>query len=113
MNIISLVAGDTLANLQVNLVRQDTGIAFPLPLGDTGTVHLYIRRKGSTGLNIDIPYSVNLSTLETGYLVFELGGWVSTALEGYYEGEIELTFGNGTVQTVFEQISFRVRSSIG
>ena len=38
---------------------------------------------------------------------------MSTALEGYYEGEIELTFGNGTVQTVFEQISFRVRSSIG
>lgn len=113
MNIISLVAGDTLANLQVNLVRQDTGAAFPLPLSGSGDVHLYIRRKGTTGTNIDIPYDVSLSTIETGYLVFQLGTWVSTALEGYYEGEIELTFENGTVQTVFEQISFRVRSSIG
>jgi len=113
MNIISLVAGDTLANLQVNLVRQDTGAAFPLPIGATGAVHLYIRRKGTTGVSIDVPYDVNLSTIETGYLVFQLGTWVNTALEGYYEGEIELTFGDGTIQTVFEQISFRVRSSIG
>ena len=113
MNIISLVAGDTLANLQVNLVRQDSGSSFPIPLGETGDVVLYIRKKGTTGASTEISYEPTLSTVGTGYLVFSLGDWVVTAVEGYYEAEIELRFGDGTVQTVFEQISIRVRSSLG
>lgn len=113
MNIISLVAGDTLANLQVNLVRQDTGAVFPIPLGEAGNVHLYIRKKGTTTIVADIEYETLASNPDSGYLLFELGDWVQNTEAAYYEGEIEITYEDLTVQTVFDQINFRVRSAIG
>jgi pectin methylesterase-like acyl-CoA thioesterase len=88
MNIISLVSGDTLANLQISLVR----------------------KKGTTAILTTLTYDTNNSTLGTGNLQFALGPWVATVEEGYYEGEIEIVFDNGTRQTVFEHVTFRVRT---
>jgi hypothetical protein len=110
MNIISLVSGDTLANLQISLVRDDTAAAFNINIGVGGTITLAIRKKGTTAILTTLTYDTNNSTLGTGNLQFALGPWVSTVEEGYYEGEVEIVFDNGTRQTVFEHVTFRVRS---
>jgi hypothetical protein len=110
MNIISLVSGDTLANLQVTLARDDTGGAFNINLGVSGTVTLALRKKGTTVILSTITYDSDASNLGSGFLQFPLGPWVATVEEGYYEGEVEITFDNGTQQTVFEHITFRVRT---
>jgi len=110
MNIISLVSGDTLANLQISLVRDDTAAAFNINLGVAGTVTLAIRKKGTTAILTTITYDSGSSSLSTGFLQFALGPWLSAVSEGYYEGEVEITFDNGTQQTVFEHVTFRVRT---
>ena len=109
MDIISLVSGDTLANLQVALIRDDTAAAFNINLGLSGTITLAIRKKGTTSILSTITFDSGNSDLATGSLQFALGSWVSTAEEGYYEGELSITFDEGTQQTVFEHITFRVR----
>jgi len=109
MNIISLVSGDTLANLQVALVRDDTAAAFNINLGLSGTVTLAIRKKATTAILTTITLDADNSDLAAGSLQFPLGPWVATIEEGYYEGEISITFDDGTQQTVFEHITFRVR----
>ena len=57
----------------------------------------------SSGLSI-------YSSLMIGELSSLLALWVATVEEGYYEGEIEIVFDNGTRQTVFEHVTFRVRT---
>ncbi len=109
MNIISLVSGDTLANLQVALVRDDTAAAFSINLGLSGTITLAIRKKSTTAILTTITFDSDASNLAAGSLQFPLGPWLSTIEEGYYEGEVSITFDDGTQQTVFESITFRVR----
>ena len=107
--IISLVKNDTVANLQVTLVRDDTGAAF----NASGlTLTMQIRKKGTTGILTGgtINHDGSLSTLTSGIIVFGLGSFLleSTTVAGYYEGEIRMDLGPGT-QTVFQTIDFRVR----
>lgn len=109
MNIISLVSGDTLANLQVNLVRDDTAAAFNINLGLSGTITLAIRKKSTNTILTTITFDADNSDIATGAIQFPLGPWVATIEEGYYEGELSITFDDGTQQTVFEHITFRVR----
>jgi|TARA_A100001015_G_C14952218_1_gene697214 hypothetical protein len=108
---VSLVNGDNLANLQVTLVREDTGGTFALT---NAVVRLYIRKKGTTGTPLaTITHNSSLSTLGSGIVVFQLGTFTSSAVAGFYEGEVEVTKEPGTSdeskQTVFEAISIRVR----
>jgi len=108
--LISLVSGDNLANVQVNLVREDTGAIFDL---NGGTLNLYVRKKGTTAVLATIPHNVILSTFSDGLVVFSMGTFTATAIAGYYEGEVEITKNPGsdaeTKQTVFQHISFLVR----
>ena len=110
MDTITLVTGDTVANLSVTLVRDDTGAAFAP--GATGTVRLYIRKKSTTTILATIIHDTE-SDLNTGLILFAMGPFLSAATAGYYEGEVEITFNSGlaneTKQTVFEPISFRLR----
>lgn len=120
VDIVSLVKGDSAANLSVTLVREDNGTAFSMAGGTTAV--LRVRKKGTTTL-VGTPVTVAsepTSNFSQGKLVFELGG-ASTFLNasndvggpGYYEGEVEITFTDSTTQTVFETIPFRVRDEFG
>ena len=109
--LISLVSGDNLANVQVNLVREDTGAVFDL---NGGTLNLYVRKKGTTAVLATIPHNVILSARSVdGLVVFSMGTFTASAIAGYYEGEVEITKNPGsdaeTKQTVFQHISFLVR----
>jgi len=119
---IKLVQGDTKPALVLSLTDETTGS----PIGLTNsTVRMYFRAVGS---------STVLATL-TGYLLvgrvsadgtidstapyntLGAGGrvqflWGSTDLNqdaGDYEGEIEITFADGTIQTVYDVLKFKLR----
>lgn len=119
---IKLVQGDTRPALVVSLTDQNSGA----PLGINGaTCRLYFRALGDTTvlvalvgvtipgivladgtLNFNAPYNLSGSG---GRVQFN---WGSTDLDqeaGDYEGEIEVTFPDGTVQTVYDKLKFKLR----
>lgn len=103
---IKLVQGDTRPAIVVTLTDEKTGS----PLNLTGaTVRLYFRQVGFTELQATVVASV--TDPEQGVCVF----FPSTAPEmlsgvaGDYEGEIEITFADSTIQTVFGVLKFKVR----
>lgn len=101
---IKLVQGDTRPQVKVTLTDDTTGD--PIDLG-TGTVRMRFRAAGD---------STVLSTL-VGTIVNSVGGvvvfsWPDGALNvdaGDYEGEIEITFADTTVQTVYDLLKFKLR----
>lgn len=103
---IRLVRNDTRPAIVVILTDEKTGT----PLNVTGaTVRLKFRQQGSTDLQATIIAA--LPDPENGVCVF----FPSSAPEmlageaGNYEGEVEVTFSDGTIQTVFDTLRFRVR----
>ena len=109
---ISLVNGDSRANVQITLVREDTGGVF----NATGaTVRLFIRKKGTTATPSEFSHVAGSSDLANGIVIFSLGSFTAlpSTVAGHYEGEIEVEFDPGTAdsakQTVFEAITILVR----
>lgn len=103
---IKLVQGDTRPTLICTLTDDTTGLAINL----TGaTVRLKFRRVGSTTLTSTIIGSV---TNPTGGVVAFFWSSQPTSLDGPpgdYEGEIEITFSDGTIQTVYDPLKFKLR----
>lgn len=119
---IKLVSGDTRPQIVVDLKDQD-GNAINI---SGGTVRMYFRKAGETNLLQTI-----VGTLLTGfrnedgtlitdapYNVAGAGGrasfsWPAGSLNvdaGSYEGEVEITFPDATIQTVYEKLKFKVRA---
>ena len=115
---INLVTGDTLPELTLTLKDSNTAASGQIldgedsntwsPIDVTGaTVKLRIRTLGSTAIK---------STL-TCLVVSGTDGKVSTNFPtgtldaaGTYEAEIEITFANGGIQTVYDLVKLKVRS---
>jgi hypothetical protein len=122
MNVrIKLVRGDT---PQVTFALQDVQEGLPLNLVGA-TVRMYFRREGTvlppltlTGnllsgrekddgtIDTTSPYNV---VGRGGRVAFRFGAGDLLGDPGYYEGEIEITFADGTVQTVYEVARFVMR----
>lgn len=103
---IKLVQGDTRPALVCTITDDVTGQA----IGLTGaTVRLKFRATGATALTATVVGTVTDAV--NGVCVF----FPSTApamLQGEagdYEGEIEITFSDGQVQTVYDLLKFKVR----
>tara|TARA_B110000090_G_scaffold202162_1_gene245069 strand:+ start:8492 stop:8866 length:375 start_codon:yes stop_codon:yes gene_type:complete len=115
---INLVTGDTLPELTLTLKDSNTAASGQIldgedsntwsPIDVTGaTVRLRIRTLGSTVIK---------STL-TCLVISGTDGKVSTNFPtgtldaaGTYEAEIEITFANGGIQTVYDLVKLKVRS---
>lgn len=103
---IKLVQGDTRPALTVTLTDAVTGSAINI----TGaTPRLKFRAVGATELTATLTGTVGDGA--NGVVVFD---WSDepTALDGAagdYEGEVEITFSDSTVQTVFEVLKFKLR----
>lgn len=120
---IKLVQGDTRPQLVLSL--QDSTTAAPIDIGAATTV-LKFRALGSTTVLSTMTASpIPGYVKEDGTIDFTgpfansgAGGraivnWTSDALShdaGDYEGEIEITFPDGTVQTVYDTLKFKLRS---
>jgi len=115
---ISLVAGDTLPELTLTLKDSNSAAAGQVldaadsttwaPINVTGaTVRLRIRELGSTTVASTLTCTVTEGT--EGKVVTDFPtGTLSSA--GTFEGEIEVTFSSGGIQTVYDLIKFKVRS---
>jgi hypothetical protein len=103
---IKLVQGDTKPALVCNITDEITGNAIAL----TGaTVLLKFRAVGSTTLTSTVTGSITDGA--NGQVAF----YPASAPEmlageaGDYEGEIQITFVDGTIQTVYDLLKFKLR----
>lgn len=121
---IRLVQGDTGPQLQLSLTDQRT--CRPLDLSSPGTTaRLLFREVGASTVKDTMPCFAIAGYVdpETGevdyrppYDVAGRGGrlvmnWSADALDtaGEYEGEVEVTFPDGRIQTAFAILKFQVR----
>ena len=119
---IKLVQGDTKPAIIVSLTDETSGV----PLGLNGsTPQLLFRAVGSSQVLVTLTGTLLVGRLlEDGsvdstapYDTLGAGGrvqfnWGAGDLNqdaGDYEGEIQITFGDGTVQTVYDLMKFKLR----
>jgi hypothetical protein len=103
---IKLVQGDTKPAIVCRLTDDTTG----LPLGITGaTVRLKFRAAGAATLTATITGTVTDGA--NGEVVFYPASEPAMLQgePGDYEGEIEITFSDTTVQTVYDLLKFKLR----
>jgi hypothetical protein len=103
---IKLVQGDTKPALVCNITDEITG----LPIVVTGaTVLLKFRAVGSDTLTATVTGSVTDGV--NGQVAFYPASAPAMLLgeAGDYEGEIQITFSDGTIQTVYDLLKFKLR----
>lgn len=103
---IKLVQGDTRPTIVCSITDDTTNA----PINITGaTIVLKFRAAGSTTLTATVPGSVTNGAI--GQVAFSPASAPAMlqGLPGDYEGEIEITFSDGQIQTVFDTLRFRVR----
>jgi hypothetical protein len=103
---IKLVQGDTRPALVCNITDDTTGA----PLVLTGaTAILQFREVGATALQATVPGTITDGP--NGQVVFYPASAPAMlqGAAGEYEGEIQITFADGQIQTVYDVLKFRVR----
>lgn len=107
MSTIYLVQGDTGPQIYISVTREDTGAAVDV---SSGTARLKVRKKGADTVLFTLVASDVGDNLENGNLYFSLdGGQLATIAAGNYEGELELTLADSTVETVYERVDIVIR----
>lgn len=120
---IKLVQGDSRPQLVLALTDDTTGSAIDV---STATVVMKFRKANSTAILATLTANkLPGIVLEDGSIDFTapyntpgVGGrcvlsWTQSALDqepGEYEGEIEITFADSTVQTVYDTLKFKLRA---
>ena len=104
---IKLVQGDTLPAIILALTDENTGSV--IDLSGVGTaVEVKFRAAGTTVVLSTIACSIIAAA--SGIVQFSFsGGALAAITPGLYEGEIQITFPGGPIQTVFDVLKFRVR----
>jgi hypothetical protein len=103
---IKLVQGDTRPAIVCTITDETTGD----PVNITGaTVVLKFRPTGSTTLQATVTGTVTSGS--TGQVAFYPASTPAmlTGDAGDYEGEIEITFSDGQIQTVYDLLKFKIR----
>lgn len=115
---IKLVTGDTLPDLRFFLKDSNTGATgvtydannsatwAPIDLTDS-TPRLRIRKLGESTITATI--TGVLTDPENGAVVFPFTSDAFTE-DGLYEGEVEVTYDTGGIQTVYDLVKFKVRN---
>ena len=118
---IKLVQGDSAPQIIVSMTDDATGAPINV---STANVTMKFRQSGSTEV-LNILSATLLTgrlsddgTIDQTYTTPGSGGrvafaWPPGALDvepGYYEGEIQIIFADGTVQTVYQLLKFSVRA---
>ena len=107
MSIIKLVQGDTRPALVCNITDETTG----LPVSLTGaTCRLKFRKVGASTVKATL-IGTNTDAVN-GVVEFYWASDPSSLADadGQYEGEIEVIFADGQIQTVYDKIQFVVRA---
>lgn len=108
-DVIRLVKGDSKPVIQLALIDDVTGGVLDISQAST-TVAVRFRKAGSTTLLSTINCS-KVTDGTDGKVEFDFSGGVLNVDAGQYEGEIVVDF-NGSTQTVYDLLTFRVRDNL-
>lgn len=104
---IKLVQNDTRPNLEMVLTDENTGAAINL----TGaTVKLNMRKAGETASYKKLTCTLSDPTNGAAYLDWNTDP-TALAVAGDYEAEVEITFADARVQTVYDLLKIHVRET--
>ena len=102
-----LVQGDQAPQIQATLTRDDTGAVIDF---SGGSCALKFRAKGSTTTLFTLAAADIGDNFLEGKAIFSFSGTQLNLDEGYYEGELEVTYSSGAVETVFAVLDFYLRA---
>ena len=105
---IKLVKGDELPQITLTLTDDVANAALDLSASTT-SVSIKFKLKGGTSTLSTISTS-KLTNGSDGKVYFNFAGGVLDVDPGEYEGEINISF-NGSIQTVYDTLNFRVRDN--
>ena len=108
-DVIRLVKGDELPIIQLTLTDDVANQVLDISAATT-TVSVRFRKAGTTTLLNTIACTKSTDGTD-GQVEFDFQGGVLDVDPGQYEGEIVVDF-NGSSQTVYELLTFRVRDSL-
>lgn len=101
-----LVQNDQAPQIRAALTRDDDGSVIDF---SGGSCALKFRAKGSTTILFTLAAADVGSFFEDGIAIFSFSNDQLDIPEGYYEGEIEITYQNGNIETVYEVLEFYLR----
>lgn len=107
-DIIKLVRGDNRPFVRLTLTDTDTED----PINLTGaTIVVYFRKAGTTTVLETLTCTgENGGALTTdGVIEFSFPGTALDVAAGSYEGEVEITYSGGDIQTLYDILKFKVR----
>ena len=102
-----LVQGDQAPQIKAVLKRHDDNSVIDFT---NGSCALKFRAKGSTTTLFTLNAADVGDNFEDGIAVFSFSGTQLAIDEGYYEGEIEITYTSGSIETLFKVLDFYVRA---
>lgn len=107
MDTLYLVQGDNGSQVKVVITRDDTG----LPVNLTGaTPTLKFKKKNTSSVLTSINSSTSLSSeLEAGIALFQFDATALEITPGDYVAEVQITFSDGNIETVYEELEFTIR----
>lgn len=108
-DVIRLVKGDSKPVIQLTLTDDVAGSVLDLSAAST-TVAVRFRKAGTTTLLSTINCS-KVTNGTDGKVQFDFTGGVLNVDPGQYEGEIVVDY-NGSTQTVYDLLTFRVRDNL-
>lgn len=106
-DIIKLVSGDNLPNIQVTLTNKQTGL--PIDLSPSNTVITVKMRTVGTTVVLATLNGTLVNTGTDGLFSFAFPGTALLVPAAQYEFEIDVSF-NGAIETVYDLIRAQVRA---
>jgi|TARA_R110000803_G_scaffold208499_1_gene277214 hypothetical protein len=107
MRIYQLVQGDQAPQIQAVLTREDDGSVINFA---SGSCALKFRAKDTTTVLFTLAAADVGDNFQDGIAIFSFSGTQLDIDAGYYEGEIEITYSSGTIETVFAVLNFYLRA---
>lgn len=107
MQTYTLVQGDQAPQIQAILKRDDDGSLIDF---SGGSCSLKFRKKGTSVTLFTLAASDVGDKFSKGEAIFSFSGTQLDIDAGYYEGEIEITYSNGAIETVFAVLDFYLRA---
>ena len=104
--IYQLVKSDQAPQIRAVLKREDNDAVVDF---ENGSCALKFRKKGTTTVLFTLAASDVGDNFKDGVAIFAFSGTQLAIAEGYYEGEISVTYDSGSIETVFKVLDFYLR----
>lgn len=103
---VKLVQNDTLPQISMTLINETDDE--PIDLTSVASMLLKFKAEGGSTIKESVPV-YRIAPYASGNVFFE---WSDETLDtaGAFTGELELTYSNGKVRTVFNELRFEIRS---